>query len=345
MASPGIDSWVDVQVPAYLHVVSVNALKPALEIPMTCNNSKPAILALLILVVTFFHFSISTEDHASHMVHIILRKLYFLPPVMAAAWFGLKGAVWATSVISVAFLFHVLLDWPGNYMEQANQIGELATFWVVGLVPGYLFDRQKALLQDLNKSQEETLFALVSSLDLRGKNAPFHSRVVSEYMRLLAERAGVPKNERGAMVLAGLLHDVGKISIPDVLFLKRAGYSPEELKLFHTYPDKGYRLLQKIDFLRDAAEIVRAHQERYDGTGYPRGLKGEEIPWGARLFMVAEVLDELTGYHAGLDYEQAAGIIRSKSGSWLDPAAVEIFSAIDPAAWQKIREHYATRTQ
>ncbi|SNB45388.1 HD-GYP domain-containing protein [Geobacter sp. DSM 9736] len=304
------------------------------------GKTKAAILIFLIFVITFFHFSIPTEDHTSHMVHIILRKLYFLPPVMAAAWFGLKGATLVTSVISVAFLSHAVLDWPGDYMEQANQFGELATFWVVGLVPGVLFDRQKALLQDLAKSQEETLLALVSSLDLRGKNTPLHSQRVREYTVLLAERAGVSEKEKKSISLGALLHDVGKISVPDTLFLKHAGYSPEELKIFRAHPEKGYRLLQKIGFLRDAAEIVLTHQERYDGSGYPRGLKGEEIPWGARLFMVAEIFDELTGYHAGLDYDHATEMIRKKSGSWLDPAAVEIFINITPAEWERVRNQY-----
>lgn len=309
------------------------------------NKTKATVLLFLIVVVTFFHFLIPTEPHTYHVVHIVLRKLYFLPPVVAAAWFGLRGAVYANGIISIAFVIHTVLDWPGNYMEQANQLGELASFWVVGLVPGWLFDRQRTLLESLGRAHEETLFALVSSLDMRGKNSPFHSQRVSDYTLLLADRYGVPEEERGALGLGALLHDVGKIAIPDYFFLIKAGHSPEELKVFRTHPEKGYKLLKRIEFLREAAEIVYAHQERYDGSGYPRGLKGEEIPLGVRLFMVAEAFDELTSYHSAVTYEKAVEMIRKRIGTYFDPAVVEIFEKIHPAEWEAIQRRYTDKTE
>jgi putative nucleotidyltransferase with HDIG domain len=305
------------------------------------KRARIAVLVLSIALVSLFHFLIPTEPHTYHKVHIVLRKLYFLPPVMAAAWFGLRGAAITTIIVSIVFIIHAFLDWPGNYMEQANQLGELVSFWVVGLVPGYLFDRQRLLMESLAKAHEETLFALVSSLDMRGKNTPFHSQRVRDYTLVLAERYGVPEGERRAIGLGALLHDVGKISIPDYMFLKHAGYSPEELKVFRTHPEKGYKLLRRIGFLQDAAEIVYAHQERFDGTGYPRGLKGRDIPLGARLFAVAEALDELTFYHAALSFEKAGEIIQARSGTHFDPAVVEVLVKVHPAEWEAIRKSYA----
>lgn len=311
------------------------------------NRAKAAVLIFLIALVSMFHFLIPTEPHTSHKVHIILRKLYFLPPVMAAAWFGLRGAACTTFVVSIAFTIHAFLDWPGNYMEQANQLGELASFWVVGLVPGYLFDRQRSLMESLARANEETLLALVSALDMRERNTRLHSQRVRDYTLLLAERYGVSGNEMRAIELGALLHDVGKIAVPDPILLKPAGLSDEEREEMRRHPAEGYHVLQKIEFLREAAEIVYAHHERFDGTGYPRGLKGGDIPLGARLFAIADTFDALTSdrpYHAAIGYEEASRHIREKGGADFDPVVVEVFAKIDLAEWEGIRERYAEKS-
>lgn len=307
------------------------------------DNAKIAVLVLLVAVVSLFHFLVPTEPHTSHKVHIVLRKLYFLPPVMAGAWFGLRGAVLTTLAVSVAFTLHAFLDWPGNYMEQANQMGELAGFWVVGLVPGWLFDRQRSLTESLAKANEETLLALVSALDMRERNTRLHSQRVREYTLLLAERFGVDEEKKRIIGIGALLHDVGKIAVPDQILLKPADLSEGERERMRRHPEEGYRLLHRIGFLREAAEIVHAHHERFDGTGYPRGLKGEEIPLGARLFMVADAFDALTSnrpYRAAIGFEEAAGIIRDKSGTHFDPKVVEAFMKIDVAEWKRINERF-----
>lgn len=308
------------------------------------KGARIAVLVLSVALVSLFHFLVPTEPHTYHKLHIVLRKLYFLPPVMAGAWFGLRGALYTTIVISVVFAGHAVLDWPGNYMEQANQIGELAGFWVVGLVPGYLFDRQRSLLESLARANEETLLALVSALDLRERNTCMHSQRVRDYTLLLADRFGMEEEKKRAIGLGALLHDVGKIAIPDHILLKPAGLSDEEWQVMRKHPAEGYRLLQRIGFLREAAEIVYAHHEHYDGTGYPRRLKGEEIPLGARLFIVADVFDAVTSerpYHSQMSYNEAVAVIRGKSGSHFDPAVVEVFEKIHPAEWEVMRKRYS----
>lgn len=100
------------------------------------TRKKAFILAALVGSIALLHYITPTEPHNYHVIHIALRKLYFLPPVVAAAWFGLRGAIVTTAAVSLLFTFHAILDWPGNYMEQANQMGELASFCVVGLVSG-----------------------------------------------------------------------------------------------------------------------------------------------------------------------------------------------------------------
>ena len=121
---------------------------------VTEKMKNSAVLILVTAVTALLHFIIPTDRHELHMVHIVLRKLYFLPPVMAAVWFGLRGSIYTTLAVSVLFSFHAFLDWPGNYMEQANQAGELVSFWVVGLIAGRLFEREQSLLRDLASANE-----------------------------------------------------------------------------------------------------------------------------------------------------------------------------------------------
>lgn len=303
------------------------------------TQKKVIILAALVGIIALLHFTTPTEPHYYHKIHIVLRKLYFLPPIVAAAWFGLRSAIITTGAVSVLFLLHAFLDWPGNYMEQANQLGELAGFWLAGLIPGWLFDRQRSLLVDLATANEETLIGLVSALDLREHNTRMHSQRVREYTKLISDRLGVDEKMKRVISFGALLHDVGKIAVPDHILLKPGRLTDQEWVEMRKHPEAGYRIVKRIGFLKDAAEIVYAHHEQFDGSGYPRGLKGESIPLGARMFMVADVYDALTSerpYRSSMTYEEAVAEIRSLSGSHFDPVIVDIFMAISPDQLQEV---------
>ncbi len=307
------------------------------------SRNKFILIASLIGIIALLHYATPTEPHYYHKIHIVLRKLYFLPPVIAAAWFGLRGAIITTTVVSILFSLHALLDWPGNYMEQANQLGELAGFWVIGLIPGWLFDRQRSLLLDLANANEETLLGLVAALDLREHNTRLHSQRVREYTELIADRLGVDEKMKREIGFGALLHDVGKIAVPDRILLKPGKLADNEWTEMRKHPEAGYRIVKRIGFLKEAAEIVYAHHEKFDGGGYPRGLKGEGIPFGARMFMVADVYDALTSerpYHSSMSYVEAAAEIRSLCGTHFDPVVVDVFLAIAPALLQEIADRY-----
>jgi putative nucleotidyltransferase with HDIG domain len=310
------------------------------------TQKKVIILAALVGIIALLHYATPTEPHYYHKIHIILRKLYFLPPVIAAAWFGFRGAIITTTTVSVLFLLHAFLDWPGNYMEQANQLGELAGFWLAGLISGRLFDRQRSLLMDLAMANEETLIGLVSALDLREHNTRMHSQRVRDYTELIADRLGVDEKVKREIGFGALLHDVGKIAVPDQILLKPGKLTEQEWIEMRKHPESGYRIVKRIGFLKDAAEIVYAHHERYDGKGYPRGLKGNEIPSGARMFMVADVYDALTSerpYRSPMTYEEAAIEIQRQSGSHFDPVIVDTFLGIAPKQLQEIVGYYLDR--
>jgi len=307
------------------------------------SRNKIIFLASVIGIIALLHYLTPTEPHAYHKLHIILRKLYFLPPVIAAAWFGLRGACATTLVVSLLFILHAFLDWPGNYMEQANQVGELVGFLVAGIVPGWLFDRQRTLLQEIANANEETLLGLVSALDLREHNTRLHSQRVREYTELIAERLGVDEQMKREIGFGALLHDVGKIAVPDQILMKPDKLTDGEWEEMRRHPEAGYRIVKRIGFLKDAAEIVYAHHEQYDGEGYPRGLKGEDIPLGARMFMVADVYDALTSerpYRSPMTYEEVAAEIKRLRGSHFDPSVVDTFLTIAPEQLQEIARHY-----
>lgn len=307
------------------------------------SRNKIIFLASVIGIIALLHYLTPTELHAYHKLHIILRKLYFLPPVMAAAWFGLRGACITALVVSVLFILHAFLDWPGNYMEQANQVGELVGFWLVGIIPGWLFDRQRSLLVDLAKANEGTLIGLVSALDLREHNTRMHSQRVREYTELIADRFGVDEKMKREIGFGALLHDVGKIAVPDQILMKPGKLTDQEWDEMRKHPIAGYRIVKRISFLKDAAEIVYAHHEKFDGSGYPRGLKGDSIPLGARMFMVADVYDALTSerpYRSPMTYDEAALEIKGQSGSHFDPVIVNTFLAITSEQLQEIAVRY-----
>lgn len=309
-------------------------------------RKKAFILAALVGIIALLHYATPTEPHNYHKIHIVLRKFYFLPPVVAAAWFGLGGTIITTGVVSVLFLLHAFLDWPGNYMEQANQLGELAGFWVVGLIPGWLFDRQRSLLLELANANEETLLGLVSALDLREHNTRLHSQRVREYTELIADRLGADGKSKREIGFGALLHDVGKIAVPDQILLKPGKLTDQEWLEMRKHPDAGYHIVKRIGFLKEAAEIVYAHHEQFDGCGYPRGLKGDGIPIGARMFMVADVYDAMTSerpYRSPMTYEEAAAEIKRQSGSHFDPVVVDTFMAIAPEQLREIAGRYLER--
>ena len=176
-----------------------------------------------------------------------------------------------------------------------------------------------------------TLSALVAALDAREHETSDHSQRVVRYTLAIAERMGLQGEDLDQIGRGALLHDIGKIGVPDSILLKAGPLTPAEWVEMRKHPEVGHQILQSIGFLNQAAEIVLAHQERWDGGGYPRKLKGAEIPLGARIFAIADTLDAMTSdrpYRKGVSYEEARAEIARCSGTQFDPACVEAFLSI-----------------
>jgi len=175
---------------------------------------------------------------------------------------------------------------------------------------------------------DATLEVLSSALDLRDKQARGHTQRVTEMTVELAKLMGLSNQELENIRRGAILHDFGNITIPESILYKKDELTVEEWVTIHLHPYTAYEMLEHIVYLRPALEIPYRHHERWDGSGYPRGLKGEEIPLAARIFSVVDVYDSLTSdrpYRSAWSNDSAKEYIQEMSGKQFDPKAVELF--------------------
>ena len=196
------------------------------------------------------------------------------------------------------------------------------------------------LFDDLNESYDRTLQALVAALDFRDKETEGHSQRVVAYTLALADQMDFPADDLSTLRRGALLHDIGKIGVPDSILRKPGPLTSEEWEIMHKHPSWGFDILSGIPFLESAAEIVKSHQERWDGNGYDRGLAGENIPLGARIFSVADAFDAITSdrpYRSGRSYAVALDEIVNGSGSQFDPHVVDAFKRMPESIWADLK--------
>jgi response regulator RpfG family c-di-GMP phosphodiesterase len=208
--------------------------------------------------------------------------------------------------------------------------------------------RQNGQLREVNLRLEEMvqqrtqalLEGLIAALDYRDAETQWHSRRVSLYARRLAEALGMGEPEVTVIEHGALLHDIGKIGVRDLVLLKPGPLTSEEWNEMRRHPELGWALLQRVDYLRPASAIVLQHQEKWDGSGYPKRLRGEEIVIGARIFHVVDTLDAITSdrpYRRSRPFSEARAEISRCRGSQFDPVVVDAFLAVAQEDWERIR--------
>jgi HAMP domain-containing protein len=184
---------------------------------------------------------------------------------------------------------------------------------------------------DLLNSYDHTLEGWSRALEMRNNETLDHTKRAAQITERLARTMGLPEDSLIHVRRGVLLHDIGKMAIPDSILLKPGPLTDEEWQLMRRHPEFAYEMLFPIEFLRAALDIPYCHHEHWDGSGYPRGLRGDEIPLSARIFAVIDVWDALTSrrpYHPPFTRERALGIIRADSGSHFDPQVVDAFLKI-----------------
>jgi response regulator RpfG family c-di-GMP phosphodiesterase len=195
-------------------------------------------------------------------------------------------------------------------------------------------------LSALDQAYQHTLESLAAALDAREQDTGQHSQRVMRFTSAIAARMGI----RGPLLMdiarGALLHDIGKIGVSDNILLKPGKLTPDEWAEMRRHPEIGYQIVKDIPYLQPASEIILTHQEMFDGTGYPAGLSGYQIPLGARIFSVADALDAIVSdrcYRKGRSFAEAQAEIQRCAGTQFDPAVVEIFLQMDGALFEELR--------
>jgi putative two-component system response regulator len=182
--------------------------------------------------------------------------------------------------------------------------------------------------QKLIAAYDATIEGWSRAMEMRDSDTEGHTRRVTEVTLLLAKALGFTEDEFVHLRRGAMLHDMGKLSIPDAILLKPGPLNDDEWATMHKHPQLAYDLLHPVEYLRPALDIPYSHHEKWDGSGYPRGLKGEEIPLAARLFAVVDVWDALLSdrpYRAAWEKEKVFAYMREQSGKYFDPKVVDIF--------------------
>jgi putative nucleotidyltransferase with HDIG domain len=205
---------------------------------------------------------------------------------------------------------------------------------------------RKLLLQ--NAMYKHKLEALGDTLDLKDTETEGHSKRVTAYTIALARAMELSPASIRTIARGAFLHDIGKMAIPDAILLKPGKLDPDEQAIMRQHCARGYDMLRKIPFLADASEIVHSHQEHFDGSGYPRGLRGNDIPMGARIFAVADALDAITSdrpYRKAQPFSKARAEIKRCSGTQFDPRVVDVLMSMPDRLWADLRGEIVGETQ
>jgi putative nucleotidyltransferase with HDIG domain len=232
------------------------------------------------------------------------------------------------ATVQRALDYRKALEDDHNYQRNLEQVVRART------------EMLRQAMEDLEHSYDVTLEALGDALDLKDSETEGHSKRVTAYTIALARAMGISPAEIRIIARGAFLHDIGKMAIPDEILRKPGKLTENEQEVMRDHCSRGYNILRKIPFLSEAAAIVYTHQEHYDGSGYPSGLKGSEIPIGARIFAVADALDAITSdrpYRSARSFDAARSEILRCSGTQFDPAVVEVFLKIPDELWNELR--------
>lgn len=271
--------------------------------------------------------------------------LYVIPILWSAAQYGLRGGVLASSASGFFYLLGATgfaAAGFGDGVDVWSRCADLVILSLVGAFVGRSREhevRMRDELADSNRLLRRDLLrvaqALTQAVEAKDSYTEGHLRRVSEYAVAVGGRLGLRGKDLEMIHYASMLHDIGKIGIPEEILRKQGPLNEREAEIMRRHAEIGARLLEKLDLLRDAAPIVRAHQERYDGAmeetrypGYPMGLQGNEIPLGARIIAVVDAFDAMTTtrpYRAALPVDSAIHELRRQSGRQFDPKVVEAF--------------------
>jgi hypothetical protein len=272
--------------------------------------------------------------------------VYLLPILWAALHYGMRGGLLAASGSGICHLLGLaglvaLAGVPGLGREVWNGRADLLILSLAGALVGWSRQREVRLREELIESNRllrrdlvRVSDALIQAIEVKDAYTGGHLRRVSEYAVAVGQRLGLRGRDLETLHYASLLHDVGKLGVPESVLRKEGPLDDHETGLMRQHPEIGARMLERLELLRGAAPLVLHHQERFDGEldglhpGYPRGLAGGDIPLGARIIAVVDAFDAMTTtrpYREALPPEEAVGVLRQERGRQFDPRVVDAF--------------------
>ena len=324
------------------HTVTLGVAAGVAAATVTCYGLSALLLSVSVALRTGTTVRAAWSQHGSwvapHYAAMGVLGLAVVASYIALGWLGIVA--FATPALMMRFVMKQYTDKTKENVEKLKaQNAALQTANV----------EIRRVSDELRVTYDGTLEALVNALDARDQETKGHSLRVQRYMLDIAREIGVPEGTKQwtDMARGSLLHDVGKIGVSDTILLKPGKLTDEEWVSMKLHPEIGYNMLRQVTFLEGAAEIILAHHERWDGKGYPRQLHEDEIPLGARIFMVCDTFDSMTSdrpYRKALSTLEALNEILKNSGSQFDPRVVEAFLDIYET-WVKEREELHSTTE
>lgn len=310
------------------------------------RHHKALAISFSIAVLTIGHFVVSRRTHPEHVIHVAFQALYLLPVIGGAIWYGSRGGIAASAGVAAAYSLHLAHWWPGEPLETPNQIALIVMFVFVGAVAGMLVDRReterRAASERERRAQRaaivQAIGGLSTALGLRDEYTREHSERVAALAVQMGRLRGLDPERLERLRLAALIHDVGKIGIPDDILSKPDELTAQERAMIERHPTLAARILSPIDGTSEITAIVLSHHECPDGSGYPRGVAGDQIPTEAAILRVADVFSALTdrrAYKPAMEPEPALSWMLTMSGTKFDGPSLEalrdVVAAVDPA--------------
>jgi putative two-component system response regulator len=264
-------------------------------------------------------------------IHGFLRRLYYVPVILTGLLCGFRPASYLVGLITAAYLPFVLIQWSHHQLTaNLEEVYEILMFAVVGGLTGILSDRERKKRDELKEAYQDTIVRLATAAEYRDDNTGTHLQRLSRYAEVIAKNLGIPADRAELIKLASPMHDIGKIGMPDHILLNQGKLNDDEWRIVKSHPEMGHEILKESHspLLETAAAIALGHHERYDGTGYPKGLRGDEIPTEAMIVAVADVFDALTTsrpYKPGYGVEESIAMMEKEVGSHFDPKVFAAF--------------------
>ena len=270
----------------------------------------------------------------AHEFHVVTTELEGLPLVGVAVPLNNSANEVMAQVVGVfAISAAAIVDIRGNILRTMLYVAGLiiATALTIYPIIGRLLDRLSRQTVRLLDSNLETLQVLGGAIAKRDSDTDAHNYRVSVFSVCLAEAIELPRDQIQGLIKGALLHDVGKLGIRDNILLKPGKLTDDEFTVMKTHVDHGMELTERASWLKDAQAVVGGHHEKFDGAGYPAGLKGEAIPLTARIFAITDVFDALTSrrpYKEPFSYDETMQILEGGRGSHFDPSLLDVFGNI-----------------